>query len=233
MLSKKHCKYHALLPRATNLVNTVFCCPEGLQKSARFWGLARIRAIINSSNDSKHFDVGVVTHCTRTQRRFYKQTTLGTVAFAQSSSYTEALMRRCSYTERFVQREAFTHRRLYIHSKRLLHTGAFTHWCFVQGCLCTAQHLRTVAFVHTHTQPLLLTDAFARTEAFTQRNLCTEQLLHKEVSLPPTKKTGKQVFELGFFFVSCRFPFRQWMLMDDTGISSYFCLSYGFPVSIP
>ena len=45
------------------------------------------------------------------------------------------------------------------------------------------------------------------TDAFTQRNLCTEQLLHEEKILPPKKKTGKHVFELGSFrFLT--FPFQ-------------------------
>ena len=38
----------------------------------------------------------------------------------------------------------------------------------------------------------------------------------------PQEKTGKQVFGLGF----CSFP------VDDTGICTYLCLSFGFPFSI-
>ena len=64
-----------------------------------------------------------------TQIRFYKQTTLRTAAFTQSSLCAHAL------TQRFVHREAFTHRRLY--TQRLSRKEAFTHRSALFGRTCT------------------------------------------------------------------------------------------------
>ena len=68
------------------------------------------------------------------------------------------------------------------------HSAAFTH-----RCLSTNRRFYTQTLLHT--------------EAFAQRSLCTEQLLHKEVFLPSPFKNGKQVFEFVFvcFLISCRF----------------------------
>ena len=122
-------------------------------------------------------DVRVVTHFT--QIRFYKQTALRTAAFTQSA---HALTQRGLCTGKLLHTDAFTHRGF--HAKNFLHTEAFTHRCFTQRCFCTAQHLRTDE-LHAHRR---FTYRCFHAEAFTQRYLCTEQFLHKEVFLASEKK---------------------------------------------
>ena len=132
-----------------------------------------------------------------------------------SSLYTEqllcahALTQRGLCTEKLLHTDAFTHRGF--HAKKLLHTEAVTHRCFTQRCFCTEQHLHTDAFI----------DRRFYTDAFTHRSFYTEKLLHgtaftqRSFPLPP-EKTGKQVFELGFFpfpLVSLPENECQWMLL--------------------
>ena len=105
---------------------------------------------------------------------------------AQRSIYTQTPL----HTEAFMQRSFYTKKNtpmLYI----------------TQGFFCTALHLRTDAFTHRR----LNTDAFTDTETFTQRNLCTEQLLRKEFPLPPKNwQTG--IWACFFFFRFLSFPFQ-------------------------
>ena len=164
----------------------------------RLLGPVRITAIINNSSDSKRLSLDcffvsyfffemLVWWCIFAPIRFYKQTTLRTEAFTQSSFYTQIRLHREVCAQRNFCTQTPLHRGF--HAKKLLRTGVFAHLCFTRRCFCTAQHLRTDGFT-----TLLHTAAFTHTEAFKQRNLCTEQLLRKE--FPPTKK-GKQVFEVG------------------------------------
>ena len=95
------------------------------------------------------FDFAAVTHFAPI--RFYKQTTLRTEAFTQSSFYAQILLHR-----EVVHREAFTHRCLY--TQRLLHKEVFTQ-----------RSLHTDA---------LHKDAFARIKA--HRRFYTQNLLHRE-----------------------------------------------------
>ena len=90
---------------------------------------------------------------------------------------------RSFFSQRLSRKEVFTHR------------SSYTPMLYAK-MLCTAQHCRcplhTEAFTHrrshTHTH-----------KSFYTEKLVHKQLLHEEVSSPPQKKSGKQVFELGSF----------------------------------
>ena len=107
----------------------------------------------------------VVTHFAPI--RFYKQTTLRTEAFAQSSLYAQILLHRevCAQIDFYMQMP--------------LHTEAFTQSFFctykflLHRLLCRKMHLHAQIKAHRrfYTQNLLHR---------IQRNLCAEQLLHKE-----------------------------------------------------
>ena len=131
-------------------------------------------------------------------------------------------MRTCSYTGflctgQLLHTHASTNRGF--HTKRLLHSETFTH-------RCTKMLVHSAAF----TPRPLYTQTLLHTEASTQRNLCTEQLLHKEVFLSPAPKTPKKA---NSFFPFLPFPFQITnAVMDDTEISRFLCLSFGFPFSI-
>ena len=131
-------------------------------------------------------------------------------------------MRTCSYTGflctgQLLHTYASTNRGF--HTKRLLHSETFTH-------RCTKMLVHSAAF----TPRPLYTQTLLHTEASTQRNLCTEQLLHKEVFLSPAPKTPKKA---NSFFPFLPFPFQITnAVMDDTEISRFLCLSFGFPFSI-
>ena len=105
------------------------------------------------------FDFAAVTHFAPI--RFYKQTTLRTEAFTQSSFYAQILLHRevCAqrsfHTQMPLHTEAFT---------RSFYTEIFTYRCSAQRCFCT--HKGTQALLHA--------------EPFTQRSLCTEQLLYTQ-----------------------------------------------------
>ena len=191
---------------------TVLFVPKPSKKLAKhsqtdaFWGRARITAIINNNNDSKHLsldflvscflgDVGVVTHFT--QIRFYKRTALRTAALTQSA---HALTQRGLCTGKLLHTDAFTHRGF--HAKNFLHTEAFTHRCFTQRCFCTAQHLRTDE-LHAHRRFYI--------QMLSRRSFYTEIPLHRAVftqrSFSRLQKKANRYLNLDLFrFLS--FPFQ-------------------------
>jgi hypothetical protein len=98
------------------------------------------------------------------------------------------------YRQMPLHTEAFTQRSFY--TQKLLHTDALYKDAFAQRSICEQTPLHTDAFTHRrfHTQKLLHRETFAQ-NSFYAKNFLSPQ------------KTGKQVFELVFFFsVSCRFP---------------------------
>jgi hypothetical protein len=119
--------------------------------------------------------------------RFYRQTTLRTEAFAQSSFYAQIFLHRglCTKKNFCTQAplEAFTH-------KKHVHKMFYRQTVFTQKVLRT-EVLRTEGFTHSifYIQTLLHTDVFTQTQ-IAHRNLCTQhafthnQLLHREVLLP-------------------------------------------------
>ena len=187
-----------------------------------FWGPARITAIINNSNNSKHLSlVFWVSFCLEmlvrwprfAPMRFYKQTTLRTAAFTQGSLHAHVLL---LYTERFVHREAFTHRRLY--TQRLSCKEAFRRRSFYTATLYTK-------FKDAFAQRSIYAQTRFHTDAFAHRRFHTRKLLHKETfahnsfyaqmfSSPPPQKTGKHAFELVIFF---RFLSRPFQIMNANG----------------
>ena len=186
-----------------------------------FWGPARITAIINNSNNSKHLSLvfwvsfclemlvrwRVLRRCASTNRRRYAQQPLHRAAFMRTCSYCT---QRGLCTEKLLHTDAFTHRGF--HAKKLLDAEAFTQRRFIQS---SKMLLHSAAFTHRRvsTQTPFHTDAFAQTlshtEAFTQRNLCTQQLLRTDVFLSSSpKKQANMHSSLLFFFVSCHVPSR-------------------------
>ena len=109
-------------------------------------------------------DLVVVTHFAPI--RFYKQATSCTETCTQRSFYAQILFHRevCAqinlYTQTPLHTEAFTQRNFY--------TEVFTHRCFAD-CTKMLLHAQMKAHKRIYTEP------------FTQRNLCTEQLLRKEI----------------------------------------------------
>ena len=139
-----------------------------------------------------------------------------------SKLYTEQFCAHMLLHRFFMHRAAFTHIRLY--KQRLSHKEAFTLRNFytpMHQDACAQRSIYAQAPLHT---------TLLHTEASTQRNLCTEQLLHKEVFLSPAPKTPKKA---NSFFPFLPFPFQITnAVMDDTEISRFLCLSFGFPFSI-
>ena len=190
-----------------------------------FWGPARITAIINNSNNSKHLSLAfwvsfclemlvrwcVLHRCASTNRRRYAQQPLHRAAFMRTCSYCT---QRGLCTEKLLHTDAFTHRGF--HAKKLLDAATlYTKFIKVQRCFCTAQHLRTDAFPHRRlsTQTLLHTDAFTHGSFYTKKPLHTT-VLHKDVFLSsPPKKTVKHAFELVFF----RSLSRPFQIMNANG----------------
>ena len=123
--------------------------------------------------------------------RFYRQTTLRTEAFAQSSFYAQIFLHRglCTKKNFCTQAplEAFTHKK---HVQKMFYRQTvFTQKVLRTEILRTDFLLRT-AFVNIfYIQTLLHTDVFTQTQ-IAQRKLCTQhafthsQLLHREALLP-------------------------------------------------
>ena len=124
--------------------------------------------------------------------RFYRQTTLRTEAFAQSSFYAQIFLHRGLCTKKIfctqAPLEAFTH-------KKHVHKMFYRQTVFTQKVLRT-EVLRTEFFYYAqhlwiffYIQMLLHTDVFTQTQ-IAHRKLCTQhafthsQLLHREALLP-------------------------------------------------
>ena len=166
-MPSRNCKYL----EAKNFINTmivglrsihiyVFFVPEAFKNLPdAFWDLARITAIINNSQDSKHElgfccfifliffgDVGVVTRFS--QRRFDTQTALRTAAFIRS--YTQKGLRK----EKLLQTDASTHREAFVQRGCYTHTSFQTPKLYTKmlhSAACTHRRLYTQTRSHTHT----------------------------------------------------------------------------------
>ena len=170
--------------RGSNYISTVSClfCPRrGFSP-----GLAPER-----QSESK--DLLLLHSETFTQRSFYAQKLLRREGFTQSSFYTDAFAHRRFYIQKLLHRKAvskealpheaftqssFTHRpfsqRRFLHRNfnaqmpKLLHTGAFAHTRYKKKLL------------DTETFTAFSQESFY-TEAFAQRCLYKQKLLHTEV----------------------------------------------------
>ena len=106
--------------------------------------------------------------------RFYKQTTLRTETFTQSSFYAQILLHREVCAQINFYNQTPLHRGFYakkFYTRKVLYTDALH-----EGA-CTRMNKGTQALLHT--------------EPFTQRNHCTEQLLHKETFTQENFDTAK------------------------------------------
>jgi len=107
--------------------------------------------------------------------RFYKQTTLRTEIFAQSSFYVQILLHRkvCAqinfYTQTPLHTEVFT--------QRSLPTEVFIHRCFAQRCIYTHRDRHTGTFTHR----TFYTEKPLHRTVFTQRNFYTGKLWHRTI----------------------------------------------------
>ena len=120
--------------------------------------------------------------------------------YAQQPFNRAAFICTCFYTKLCPQIRFFTQTPL--HTEAFLQEGFYTalkQRCLAQSFFCTARHLRTDVLAGVLAQRLL------HTEAFTQRSLCTEQMLHtKKFPSPPLWR--EWVFMgiwICFCFLSC------------------------------
>ena len=137
-------------------------------------------------------DFAVVTHFAPI--RFYKQTTLRTEAFAQSSLYAQILLHRevCAQIDFYTQTPL--HRGFYVFF--------FAHINFYTPMLCRKMHLHAQIKAHRrfYTQNLLQRETFAQnnfyTDTFTQENFDTEKLVHTDCTkkMPPTVLHAEKLF---------------------------------------
>ena len=178
-----------------------------------FWGPARITAIINNSNNSKHLSLvfwvsfclemlvrwRVLRRCASTNRRRYAQQPLHRAAFMRTCSYCT---QRGLCTEKLLHTDAFTHRGF--HAKKLLDAEAFTQRRFIQS---SKMLLHSAAFTHRRVS----TQTPFHTDAFAHRRFHTRKLLHKETfahnsfyaqmfSSPPPQKNRQTCIRACYFF---------------------------------
>ena len=167
----------------------------------------RIIAIINNGNDIKHlildsfvyffWALAVVTRFAPI--RFYRQTTLRTEAFAQSSFYAQIFLHRglCTKKNFCTQAplEAFTHKK---HVQKMF----YRQTVFTQKVLRT-EILRTDFFI-THS----ICEYFLHTDAFTHRCLYTDTNCTKKVVHTARVYTQPTFAQRGFASPSCSPTFR-------------------------
>ena len=156
-------------------------------------------------NDSKHLSLifffivfcvfSVVTYFAPI--RFYKQTTLRTETFAQSSFYVQILLHRkvCAqinfYTQTPLHTEVFT--------QRSLPTEVFIHRCFAQRCIYTHRDRHTGTFTHR----TFYTEKPLHRTVFTQRNFYTGKLWHRTIC---PHRLHKEVFTHRNFYTQKLYP---------------------------
>ena len=162
------------------------------------WGPARITAIINNITTASIWvwiclfhcfcDFAVVKHFAPI--RFYKQTTLRTETFTQSSFYAQILLHRgCAQANLYTQTPLnFTH--------RLLRKEVFTHRRFYTPMLCTKMFLHALRKAHRrfYTQNLFYTEKPLCRTVFTQRNFSAGKLWHRKTCPHRLHKEHKATF---------------------------------------
>ena len=158
------------------------------------WGPARITAIINNITTASIWvwiclfhcfcDFAVVKHFAPI--RFYKQTTLRTETFTQSSFYAHILLHRgCAQANLYTQTPLnFTH--------RLLRKEVFTHRRFYTPMLCTKMFLHALRKAHRrflHTEPFLHWETFVQNSFYTKKLFRRKTLTQKNLSTQTAQRT--------------------------------------------
>ena len=165
----------------------------------------------------------MVTHFTLIH--FYKQTTLRTKAFTQSSFYAQILLRREVCAQR-----SFTHRRFY--AQRLL-CKEFFRQKFLHTDILRKDTLRGRTPLHTdgftqsiYTYNLLYRETFVQNRFyifFLYKNFNTKKNTHIDTQKKLRTETNTEIlFRVGNF--TSRYFFTQQFLYTNTFIHRYFCI---------